>query len=118
MRIYVGHSSSIRFKEELYKPIRDSELNSQHEFILPHETSDLPQNSKEQMNTIDLMIAEVSASSIGLGIELAWAQEANIPVVAIHKEGTRVSTAVQTITKRIYPYQKETLIETIRQNVE
>jgi hypothetical protein len=74
MKIYVSHSTSFDFKEELYKPIRSSDLNSIHEIILPHE------DSNEQFKTLDLfksggcklIIAEVSYPSTGQGIELGW----------------------------------------------
>lgn len=104
MNIYIGHASSIDFHSDLYTPIRNSELNDQHTIILPHETTDQPTNTIEQMKTMDLMIAEVSATSTGLGIEMGWANALEVPVLAIHKEGTNPSAAIDTITQKRITY--------------
>jgi hypothetical protein len=36
-KIYFAHSSGFDFKKDLYLPIRNSKLNSQYNFIFPHE---------------------------------------------------------------------------------
>jgi nucleoside 2-deoxyribosyltransferase len=113
MRIYVGHPSSIDYKKNLYKPIRNSKLNNIHEFILPHETNEFPTNTLETMATFDLMIAEVSEPSTGLGIEMGWAHAKGIPILAIHCEENKVSSSINTITKNIESYSEETLIDVI-----
>ncbi len=71
MKIYIAHSRNFDFQNELYKPIRQSPLNNEHSFVLPHENSDEPFNSKEYLeDKADLLIAEVSDPATGLGIEL------------------------------------------------
>ena len=69
MKIYVGHSSSFDYRAELYHPLAELNLTG-CEFVFPHVASESPTNSKEHMQAIDLMIAEVSYPSIGLGIEI------------------------------------------------
>lgn len=113
MRIYVGHPSSIDYKNNLYQPIRNSELNEAHEFILPHETTESPTNTLETMATFDLMVAEVSEASTGLGIEMGWAHAKGVPILAIHREGNHISSSISTITQNIRPYTEKTLIDVI-----
>ena len=38
MKIFVTHSSDINVHEDLYKPIRESHFNFEHEIKLPQET--------------------------------------------------------------------------------
>lgn len=104
MKIYIGHSTSFDFKKELYEPLRNSELNKLHEITLPHENSDKQFNSKQYLKSCDLMIAEVSFPSTGLGIELGWANLYNTPIVCIYKEGTKPSVAVYAVTDKTIGY--------------
>ncbi|MFQ5474895.1 MAG: hypothetical protein ACE5DM_03600 [Candidatus Nanoarchaeia archaeon] len=69
MRIYVAHSKKLDYVNGLYRPIRESNLNAQHEIVFPHEDSDSPCSSKQRMRSFDMMIAEVTHTSNGL-IEL------------------------------------------------
>ena len=118
MKIYVGHSSAIDYKNEIYRPIRESVINSQHEFVLPHETSDNPGNTFEQLADCDLMIAEISEKSIGLGIELGWANRAGVPIVCLSKAGASYSPSIQTVCDRFSTYEDAgSLIEQIRQAI-
>jgi len=107
MKIYVGHSSSFDYKKDLYQPIKNSELNTKHEIILPHEHSIAPTNTQEKLKTMNLFIAEVSHPSTGLGIELGWANSINLPIIAIHKTDRTVSSSIATITKQIHEYANE-----------
>jgi hypothetical protein len=103
MNIYIGHASSFNYKEELYKPIQDLKLNDCN-FILPHANSTSPTNSKEQMKSIDLMIAETTHPSTGLGIELAWAEALGKRIVCIHQKGSVMSPAVLEICREVFEY--------------
>ena len=104
MRIYIAHSREFDFKNELYVPIRNDEELKEHEFILPHEISDVSSNTRDFYKDIDLLIAECSYPSIGLGIELGWAFDDNTPVYCIHKKGTKVSGSIYAITQNIFEY--------------
>ena len=72
MKIYIGHSSEFNYQDEIYDPIRGSIFNSLHEIILPHEIYKEAKDfiTKDIIKSCDLMIAEVSLPSTGLGIEL------------------------------------------------
>jgi hypothetical protein len=105
MKIYVAHSRSFDFKKELYEPIRQSSLNDEHTFVLPHETSDEPFNSKDYLkNKADLMIAEVSESATGLGIELGWADIYEVPIICIYRKGSKVSDSLKVVLKNFVEY--------------
>lgn len=47
MDIYIGHSSSINYRKNLYQPLKESKIAEEHNLILPHEDSEEPFNSKE-----------------------------------------------------------------------
>jgi len=104
MRIYIAHSREFDFKNKLYVPIRNDEELKEQEFILPHEISDVSSNTRNFYKDIDLIIAECSYPSIGLGIEIGWAFDDNIPVYCIHKKGTKVSGSIYAITQNIFEY--------------
>jgi hypothetical protein len=118
MQIYVGHSKKIDYKNELYKPIRESQLNSEHTFVLPHEHSTEPYNSKEFLDSCHLFIAEVSCNSMGLGIELGWANAKGVPTVCVHKKGSTPSTSLNIIARPSLEYEDTgDLMDTIRKAV-
>ncbi len=105
MKIYVAHSRSFDFKKELYEPIRQSSLSDEHTFVLPHETSDEPFNSKNYLkNEADLLIAEVSEPATGLGIELGWADTYEVPIVCIYRKGSKVSGSLKVVSKNFVEY--------------
>ncbi len=105
MKIYVAHSRKFDFRKELYEPVRNSCLNDVHEFILPHEDSGELFDSKEFFQDgCDLVVAEVSYPSIGLGIELGWANACGVRVVCFCKKGFVVSGASKAISDDIIEY--------------
>ncbi len=111
MNIYLSHSSSFDFKNELYKPIKESALFNKHQFVLPHDVSDKLFNSKKFLKEeADLMIAEVSYPSFGVGIELGWADMFNVPIVGIYKKGSQVSSSVRVVTQRFFEYEDSQLL--------
>ncbi|MBI2410407.1 MAG: hypothetical protein HYV32_00730 [Candidatus Kerfeldbacteria bacterium] len=106
MKIYIGHATSFDFHNELYTIIRDSEIHQQHEIILPHEKSNEQFSSKVLFQSgCDLMIAEVSWPSTGLGIELGWADMYRIPIVCIYRKGSKVSGALTAVSQYFLEYE-------------
>jgi len=119
MRIYVAHPSSFDYENELYKPLRNSELNIKHEFVLPHEYKSQPENSKEIIKICDLFIAEVSYPSTGEGIEVGWADSFGVPVLAIYKLGSKPSRSVSLIAKKVLDYSSgDDLIKKLSEYIE
>ncbi len=115
MKIYISHSTSFDFKEELYKPLKKSGLDC--EFVLPHENTNNQYPVKELFASkkCDLIIAEVSFPSTGQGIELGWANDNNIPIFCFYKNGATYSKALGTVSENFTEYTDSIdLIEKIR----
>ncbi len=113
MKIYVSHSRSFDFENELYKPIRASVLNTEHEFFLPHENGQSI-NTKEVLQDCDLILAEVSFPSTGQGIELGWANMLNKRIVCISRKASEVSGSLKYITDNFITYSdKDDLVSKI-----
>ena len=107
MKIYIGHSRGFDFENELYKPIRDSDKLREFEIILPHENGAAGQNAREFYSDIDIFIAEISYPATGLGIELGWASDSNVPIFCISKTGTKTSSSLQTVSQNFREYNSE-----------
>lgn len=106
MKIYLAHSTGFDFQNELYKFIHGSVINQKHEIILPHEKSHEQFSSKLRFKTwCDLIIAEVSYPSTGLGIELWRANTYNIPIICIYHKGTKISWGLVSVSKNFIEYE-------------
>ncbi len=114
MKVYIAHSSAYDFKKELYQPLQNACREMNHTVIFPHDGE--PINSKEILSSCDLVIAEVSYPSTGLGIELGWADARGVPMICIHKADTKPSGALHFICKTFLIYHTETeLVAHIRE---
>lgn len=103
MKIFVSHSTNYDFTNELYAPLRQSDLGTKNEIVLPHENQqDIL--TKDIIKGCDLVVAEVSYPSTGHGIELGWADMFKIPIVCIHKEGSEPSRSLRKITHDFITY--------------
>ena len=107
MNIYVGHSNDFDFKTHVYQPIRNSELNEKHNIVLPHEKSSKPFDTKSFLLDCDLFLAEVSYKSTGLGIEMGWANNMDVPIVCFYKEGSKPSSSIYVVAKNVIKYKNE-----------
>lgn len=103
MNIYVVHSSAFDFQNELYIPIRSSELNNLHQFVLPHEDGQTV-NSNKFIEDADLILAEVSYPSTGEGIEIGWANAKGKKIVCIYKTGSKYSSSLKFISETFIEY--------------
>jgi len=103
MKVFISHSQSFDYTKELYKPLKESDLNIKHEFSFPHENNGTV-NTKEVIKNSDLVLAEVSFPSTGQGIELGWANIFNIPILCISKDGEKISSSLGQITDRFIDY--------------
>lgn len=106
MKIYVTHSRKYDYKNGLYLPIRQSPLNAEHNFILPHEFSDEPFPSKDLIlsGNLDFLLAEVSIQSTAQGIELGWADSKNVPITFLYQRGTKPSNALGKVSNNFIEY--------------
>lgn len=106
MNIYVTHSKKFDFHEDLYKPLRSSPLNVNHQFFLPHEFNDEPYDSKNLIfnKGCDLIIAEISYPSTGQGIELGWSDVFHIPIVCVYMTGAKISSSLTVVSHDFIEY--------------
>ena len=102
MKIYITHSSSFDYQNELYNVLKNSELYSTHEFYFPHDGE--VKNTKEEIKNSDVILAHVSDPSTGQGIELGWAESFGKRIIVVSKEGTQISSSVRFLTKEIFSY--------------
>ncbi len=100
MKIYVCHSTGFDYAKELYEPLK---AIAGYEFVFPHERTD-DAHSKDMIASCDLVLAEVSHPSTGMGIEIGWADVAGIPIACVHRVGTVPSSALRHIAKSIVAY--------------
>lgn len=113
MKIYIAHSTAFDFREELYKPIREADISNKYEIILPHETDQFI-NSKNVIEACDLIVAEVSYPSTGMGIELGWAESMEKKIVCVYKSEEKYSTALKVLSNDFVEYKNaEELIRQI-----
>ena len=100
MKIYVSHSSSYDYINEIYNPIINSDISK----------------TKDIIASYDLVIAEVSLPSTGQGIELGWASYANVHILCVYKKGSKISTSIKFITTNFIEYENsKDMIEKIKE---
>ena len=107
-QIYVGHSRDPKYQYRLtlYAPLKA--LLQVHQVYFPHEQDGPPSiNSEELLPKCQLMIAEVSYPSTGLGLELAWARTAKILVLCIHLTDCPPSSSVTSLFPHLLAYADE-----------
>lgn len=77
-----------------------------HKFSDPELNPDLSprqvyEQDKKRVLSSDLVIAYVGVPSLGVGMEIAYADEHDIPVILVYPEGARVSRLVRGLPSRI-----------------
>ena len=97
--VYVSYSSDFRLKKELCGLLKKIPRVS---FVFPDES----QNSKNIIKGSVLLIAEISKSSSGVGIEIGWADSFGVPVIFIHKKGSKNSSSLRLISSKFIEYNK------------
>jgi len=106
MNIYFGHSKDINYKE-YYESIEKSFDFNKYHFIFPHKESHNSRNGRDfyKRENIDLFIAEVSSPATGLGIELGFCFDEEIPIICFFKENIKYTNALKSVTNNFIPYQ-------------
>lgn len=115
MRIYFGHSNSFDYVNEYYKPIEENKRLQNETLIFPHKFNTNNKHKRDFYTNLDLFIAEVSYRATGLGIELGWASDDNIPIYCFYKKGTVPSSSLKSITNYIIEYDS---LEQLSNNIE
>ena len=104
MNIYISHSGAYDYENDIYAPIKTSELAKTHSFFLPHEPDNLNVDAVDQLKQTDVLIAEVSLPSTGQGIELGQAYVANVPILCFYKTGSKTSGSLRFVTDKVIEY--------------
>ncbi len=105
MTMYVSHSADFDFQNELYLPLRNSNLNNQYKIILPQEQNNTLFKSREYFqDQCDFMVVESSYPSPGVGIEVGWADAYEVPIIAIYKRGFGLPESIKVLSKKIIEY--------------
>ena len=104
MKLFLAHSSNFDFRNKLYAPLRCSALNSQHEILLPQE-SEKEEITRDMIKSCDAVVADVSAPSLGAGIEMGWADAFGVPVVIMSEKGSKVSFSVDNVAAKRFEYE-------------
>ena len=100
MKVYLAHSSNCDYINKIYKPIlNDPELSKI--ITLPHMEKDYMHN-RNYYDNFDLVIAEVSAQSTGLGIELGFFYDDKKPIYCLYQGD--YSKSVEVVAKKIIEY--------------
>ncbi len=102
MKIFVTHASNFDFENELYVPLRNSQLAVEHQFVFPEGGG--YRGTKDIIQGCDVVLAEVSYPSTGSGIEIGWANLLGKPIIGIHKSGTNISTSLEYVAQAIISY--------------
>lgn len=119
MMIYFGHSSKTEYQEDFYRPFKGSQLSEEHELVFPHDSDEFFQSKSFLRDECDLVVAEVSRASTGLGIELGWAENFDVPVICLHREDSDPSTSLSTVSSNIENYSSvEEMVEKVERFVE
>ncbi len=115
MKIYIGHSRDYDYNKELYEPIRNDEELKNYNIILPHENNSNILYGTDFYASLDLLIAEVSLPSTGLGIELGFAKRDNTSIYCISHSNVKVSSSLKAVTDKFLTYSNsEELISVIK----
>lgn len=105
MNIYISHcGGNYDYENELYKPIKESELAEVHHFFLPHEPQNIDTDAVTELKHTDVLVAEASFPSTGQGIELAQAKAADVPIICFYKTGAKTSSSLRFVTDKIIEY--------------
>jgi hypothetical protein len=105
MNIYISHcGGNYDYENELYKPLKESELARNHHFFLPHEPENIDTDAVTELKNTDILVAEASFPSTGQGIELAQAKAAGVPIACFYKRGAKTSSSLRFVTDKIIEY--------------
>ena len=108
MRVYLAHSTNFDYINNVYKPILNDPTLSKI-VTLPHMEKDFL-HGRSYYEDFDLVIAECTHSSTGMGIELGFFYDSKVPIYCIYQGD--YSKSVEVVAKRIIEY--DNIIKTIK----
>ena len=104
MKIYVCHSRSFDFEKELYSLLKKFFSSRGNEIIFPHDEKHKNINTTDIIKSCDLILAECSFPSTGLGIELGRAEVFKKRVICLVREDIKESSSLHFITNEFIRY--------------
>ena len=104
MKIYVCHPKDYDYENELYKPLKEFNSNNQHEIFFPHDRNNIQNNTSNIIKESDLIIAEISQPSTGLGIELGRAETFKKNIICIYKKNSNYSNSIKFVSDKFIEY--------------
>lgn len=109
-RVRIGHSTSYDYQTQLYDVVRAlKNLPPDVTISLPHEDGGEGDSTRTFFTEgCDLFIAEVSAPSTGLGMEVAYAHAAGVPVVYLHHADCQPSSSLKIVSSTFLAYASRT----------
>ena len=116
MRVYIAHSREFDYVKELYEPLRKDKYFEECDLILPHERDNNSCNARDFYRNIDVVIAECSYPSTGLGIELGFAYDDKTPIYCLYRSGAHFSNAIKAVSDKFYEYSLKATEDTREKN--
>ena len=99
MNLYiVRHGQTDGNVYKIMDGIRDIDLNEKG-----IEQAELTRDEIKDVN-FDLVICEVSKPSTGLGIEMGFVYDNNIPIYCLYEKGTNYSKSIEVVSNSIIEY--------------
>ena len=92
--IYISHSRSMDYENEIYEPLLNSKIANMYKLVLPHSDEYDDVDTKDILISSDYLIAEVSYPAIGVGLEIGRAECNNVPIICIVKKGMKCSSSI------------------------
>ena len=115
MKIFVSHCTKFNYEEELYKPLRESALNEENEFVFPHEEGSRI-NIHDEIRDCDIVIAECTQTDFEQGLELGWANGAYVTTLCFYKTGSHISDSLHVVSENVIAYDSmETIIQKVKE---
>jgi hypothetical protein len=112
LNIYFVHSTKFDYNNLIYKKILSSSICLAHNLMLPMTKEYQNIYAKELMAKADIIIAEVSNPSFGLGLELKWLSKVNKPKLFLSLENT-IPSKYQKLVPSIKTTDENTYLQAI-----
>lgn len=104
MNIYFAHSKDFDYQNEYYKPIEKRKNLQNETLIFPHKYQSNNKHDRSFYSGLDIFIAEVSYKATGLGIELGFASDDQVPIYCFYRGRTKPNSSLKCLTNYIKEY--------------
>lgn len=117
LNIYLSHSKKMDYELELYEPLLNLKIGVENNLILPHSKEYDDVDTKQILINSDILIAEISVSGIGIGIELGRAECNNVKIICILKKGVKCNSSVKRNFKVLEYKDKNDMISKLEKEI-